>query len=240
MQLAWRPHRDGSFDLRAGALALEHCYPALDGHPVHPLRVTVKSGHARHTMVYELDSAVLTLQLDYHDGCARVAGWLRGSLTAPHWIQPISQARVRGATRFFRHGLGFSGPSGFVSLAHNAEYGYDSYLTSALVADTGATLSCAALDHRRFLQKTTLRNRIERSDFCNRRIVTNQPLCECGFATEGIAVPASGLALPVLYFYAASSPWRALRGIATRIAQAVPARPPQPPLRLNPNPPFCV
>lgn len=229
MHVKWLPHRDGSFDLCAGALALEHCYPALDGQPVHPLRVTVKSGHARHTMVYELDGAVLTLQLDYHDACARVSCWLRCSPTAPHWIHPISQARVRGATRLFRHGLGFSGPSGFVSLGHKAEYSYDSYLTSALVGDTDAALCCAALDHRRFLQKTTLRNRIERSDFCNRRIVANQPLLECGFATEGVAVPEAGLTLPALYFSAAPSPWRALRGMATRIAQAVPARPPQAP-----------
>lgn len=229
MHVKWLAHRDGFFDLRAGSLALEHCDPALDGQQVHPLRVTVKSGHARHTIVYERDGAVLTLQLDDRDGCARVACRLRGSPTAPHWIQPISQARVRGAMRFFRHGLGFSGPSGFVSLAHNAEYSYDSYLTSARVAASAASLSCAALAHQRFLHKTTLRNRSERSDFCNRRIITNQPLCECGFATEGIAVPRAGLTVPALYFYAAPSPWRALRSMAERIAQAVPARPPQPP-----------
>ncbi len=230
MKLTWQVHRDGSFALRAGTLAIENCYPALDGQPVHPLRVAVTSSPARSKIVYTLDGATLTLRLDHDGTCARLACSLRGPCTAPHWVQPVSHARVSGAGRFFRHGLGFSGPSGFVPVEHQkTPWSHDSYLSSAVVAASGTAISCGALEHRRVLQKTTLHNRLVRSDFCNRRIVDDAALLELGFATEGIALPAAGLALPPLYFCAASSPWRAMRDLATRIAAASGARTLQPP-----------
>ena len=225
----WHIHPDGSFDVLGAGVALRGCYPALDGQPLHPLRVDVRRTAGAARARYTLAGAVLTLRFSRDARGLVLACSFAGPARAPHWIQPISHGRVEGANRFFRHGLGFSGPSGFANILDcKTTWSHDTYLTGALVAPDGRTLSIGALEHRRFLQKTTLHNRLVRSDFCNRRIVADVPLLDAGFATEGIALKTAGLHLPALHLVCAAQPWPALRTLAEAIARAGKARTQQP------------
>jgi|GEM_PF-5445614 len=78
MNLSWQVHRAGSFALRAGTLANDTCYPALDGQPVHPRCVAVTSSPARSQIVCTLAGATLTLRLDVLHGVSMPHGVRRG------------------------------------------------------------------------------------------------------------------------------------------------------------------
>lgn len=228
--MKWSIRKDGSFDLIAGSARIEGCYPAIDGRAVHPLSVKTGRRGRMQTVRYTLSGAVLELRFGRAGKSLTLGCTYAGGATAPHWIQPVSHGRIPAASRFFRHGLGFSGPSGLVSTAGGpAPWCYDSYLTSAVVSPEGETIAFGALTHRRFLQKTTLHNRLVRSDFCNRRIVDDVALIDAGFSTECIALGGGRLQLPDLHFCSAAVPSEALGALAAAIARENNARTHQPP-----------
>jgi hypothetical protein len=207
---------DGSFDLFAPSLQLRNCYPSFDGVAVHPTAVQVSHSGDEHSVEYSLAHGTVALQLSVCENVAVVACTLRGLVTAPHWVYPCGSAEVTGTAKFFRQGLGFAGPSGWLDLeappykaAQRTEAGaapswfLESYLISGLMAGDGTALSVAALDHRDYLQKSTLRERQQRRGLINRHLATSTLLLEVGFATEGV-ISGDETTLPQLHFRFAS------------------------------------
>lgn len=97
------------------------------------------------------------------------------------------------------HGLGFSGPSGFLPLTSpDRLYNRESYLASAVVAEND-TLLAYALDHRRFLQQTSFHNRTSRRGLVNRHLESETVFCEVALLTENTP-GGSEVVLPTLRF----------------------------------------
>ncbi|MDX2023612.1 MAG: glycoside hydrolase family 36 protein [Deltaproteobacteria bacterium] len=222
---------DGRFDVRVGPLALQGAYPAIDDVPVHPVRVqTQKSGDAT-TITYELVGGRLVLNVGADGEVAWVDAVLEGFSTAPHWVFPLAGARVVGADRFFKQGLGFGGPSGVFEIpaatnTHSpnklfeAAWSYDSFLTTAVVAGTEHTLLAGAVDHKDYLQRCTLYNKSHRRELVEKKPALDDVLFEAGFSTENIPLPKQRLVLPRLHILAAPSLPQALDTWAQRLAQA--------------------
>ena len=213
MALAWKLNADGSFDVVGGGVALQGCYPALDGAAVRPVRVTVRETADGGSLCYTLAQGELALTLGSDGPTLTVSTTLRGLPAAPHWVQPIAGARVEGADRFFRQGIGMSGPTVFTSWPPREQT--DSYTVSALIAADEATLTCFTLDYRHYTMRTLLTPAQGVADAARFAI---------GFATECIPLPAPALTLPVLRLTHAATPWAGLHGAAREIGQAMGAR----------------
>jgi alpha-galactosidase len=230
MKADWTLHDDGSFDLATSTVSLRRCYPAMDHEPLRPVRIEIRRGPDASEIDYHLTEGVVSIRLARDADSPVLSCTLRGLSSAPHWMYPLHGARVEGADRFFRHGLGFSGPSGFVPLAAQAKsWSLESYLVSAVVAPDHSSIALGALDHSNFLQKTQIHNRVYRSGFCNRDLEADVALLEAGFSTERLALDGADLALPDLHFRAAPTAWDACESLARGIASASGARTHQPP-----------
>jgi hypothetical protein len=217
-------------------LQLRGCYPAIDGNAVHPIAVQLSTVDGQQLVEYSLAKGTLTVRLHVEGNVALLACSLHNFKTAPHWIYPCGNAEVIGVQKFFRQGLGFAGPSGWVDLnqspyqpSRRTEVGIaptwflESYLVSGLMANDDCALAIAALDHRDFLQKSTLRERQQRRGLINRHLAENTLLLECGFYTEGIAT-GSELKLPDLQFFYDADAWTAFRQTAHAIGKEMHCR----------------
>ena len=219
-------HDDGTFDIQVGELGLCNAYPALDHEPIHPLQTRRDHVEGRDRIIYTLaDGAVLELQFFREGTSLAISAVLSGRETAPHWVHPVATARVEGAERFFRTGIGFSGPTNFVNLKSQKEhYSFESYLFTGLVATDHSALVISVRDVDNFMQKSHVENRLHRHQFRNREISRNVPYFEAGFSTECILLPDKRLHLPTLYFSAGAESWALLRQAATDLAQAAGGR----------------
>jgi len=157
------------------------------------------------------------------EGCLKFTR--KGEGYAPHWTTPLAGIELRNAVRVFRTGLGFSGPSNFVPLPRDGTlFSYESYLITAFVDEAGRALVLYTKDHRRFLAKTEIYNRVHRHEFRNRRVISAPVFVDVGFSTEGIPIPAEGLDLPWIYFLRSESVWDGVSEAAVRIADYNEAR----------------
>lgn len=222
---------DGRFDLRFGPLALVGAYPAIDDAPVRPLRIQTERTGETTTITYELAVGRLKLTV----GSGRDGAWidtvLEGQTAAPHWVFPLAGARVMGADRFFKQGLGFGGPSGVFGIpqAQNnhspntlveSAWSYDSFLTTALVAKSEHTLVAGAVDHKDYLQRCTIYNKSHRRELVDKKVALDDVIFEAGFSTERIPLPDRRLTLPRLHILGSSSLPVALDAWAQRLAKA--------------------
>jgi hypothetical protein len=226
MHMGWHVQPDGTFDLCTPAATFAHCWPALDGVPLHPLRVEA----GENSVAYSFAAGALRLEMGRSADGFVLRSVLHTAGRAPRWVEPCAGAHVTRATRFFRHGLGFSGPSGFVDLlGHDEAWACQSYLTCALDALDGPAVAVCSHDHRRFLQKCTLHNRQDRSGLTDRQVDQESLLFGAGFRTERIEVAGGELALPDLHFHVADTCWGACSAAAQAIAREMAARGPSPP-----------
>lgn len=218
----WRINEDGSFELVGREAKLVHCFPALDGQAVHPLKVEVERRDGGGSIRYYLSEAreiLIQLGRCAEGNCGLVAE-LVGFEKAPHWFYPIYGAEVHGVERLFRQGIGFSGPSNFVKLREQKGlYSFDSYLCTGLVSDADTTIAIGALKHTDYMQQTTLRNRVRTFNFRNREVAANVALLDVGFSMERISLNDTLKVLPEMRFREANSPWEALRGLAAEIGE---------------------
>ncbi|MBI5724719.1 MAG: alpha-galactosidase [Planctomycetes bacterium] len=229
MKLAWTVRPDGSFDVNAGPLSVVNCYPAIDGLAVRAMSVHIDRREDFIEVTYRLAEGAMTLQFGQDGETLSLGCLLRGMKRAPFFVQPLA-GQVLGAAKFFRQGLGFSGPSGFVELAGLKDFwSHESYLVSALTAADRSTLAIAARDHRDFLQRTTLFNRQWRRGLINRHLEREYFILEAGFSTENIPIDSGQLELPNLYLQDAETPWDAMHSTAGRIAVEMKARTHNPP-----------
>jgi hypothetical protein len=227
--LRWNLTEDGAFDLCAGTLALRRAFPAFDGVAIHPLRVEARRAGDRLEARYRLADGTVILRFGFDEDGAVLASELAGFRRAPNRVDVAGGALVEGAARFFRQGLGFGGPSGFVALdAPPPPWSFESYVVTALEAADGAALALGALDHRRFLQKCSLYDRVTRWGLVNRHTVDDRRFLDAGFATE--AIPAGGrLRLPDFHLVRRPRAWDALHRMAVRIGLEMKARAGVPP-----------
>jgi hypothetical protein len=150
-------------------------------------------------------------------------------------LRPLC-GQVRQAKRFFHQGLGFAGPSGFAEIGDapfaaivKTENGsaptwfVESYTVAALCAEEGSSIAMGALDHRNFLQKTTLRARQERRGLINRHLDSEAIFFEAAFATEEISAQ-NEVILPDLYFVFADNAWTGLNTLARDIGRQMETR----------------
>lgn len=218
----------GNPALEYGPLRIQFATPSYDGYAttqtfagVNPMNQGVMLGHE-----------VAGIKIG---GGLQPTGDRRATLTskvsatpeAPHWFWSVAGALVTGATRFFRTGLGFSGPTNFVPLDTDDLFSYESYMISALTADSGETVCIFTKDHRDFLARTQVYNRVFKTEFRNRKVTGNDVYLECGFSTECIPIAKKkSLDMPGVFFVAADSPEEALETAAQEIAAFNQARVP--------------
>ncbi len=218
-------HRDGTFDIVAGPVALLRGYPAINHEPVRPLTVVVDATFGSERIEYTLAEGCLRLTFTREAEYLLIGCELSGVAAAPHWLHPIAGARLQGVQRFFRTGVGFSGPTNFVDLSTQPEhFSFESYLITGLQADDHNTLAVSAREVDVYMQQSHVDNRLHHRQFRNREIDRNVAYFEAGFSTEEIPLPNGRLSLPTLYFSTDVTSWQVLRRVATDVAQAAMAR----------------
>ncbi|HUU11420.1 MAG TPA: glycoside hydrolase family 36 protein [Vicinamibacterales bacterium] len=217
MALRWILHDDGSFDVVGGKVALRGGYPVCDDRPLRCVRVEVRRSAGSGTVRYHLAGGRVDMRFGREGRALVLAAALRGRGAAPLRLAPIGGARVEGADRFFRQGIGFGDHSGFRAIP--SEKPVTGYNMAGLVAPDDATLVVAARDHRRFLLKFALYPAFE--DLLRSRF-------DAVFRTEGVPLGREALALPALYLSESAAPWEGLRAEAAATAAEMGARTHQP------------
>jgi alpha-galactosidase len=213
-------HADGSFDIVAGPLALRGCYPAWERAPLRPVRVEVAAGCIR----YHLAHGTVEVSIGHDDDGVVLGCRLIGCPTAPRWFSLIHGARIEGADRCYRQGIGFSGPSGVCHFAGlGEEWHLPSHMLCALNAGDAASLVLGCYDHRRFHWRSELRQTAYRHNFRNREIDERHRCLEAAHRLEGLP-PGPLLELPALHVHAGGALWPSLRSFGAALAQANEAR----------------
>lgn len=232
-------HPDGRFDLRFGTLALCDCRPGIDDAAIHAQRIE----STENRITYHLARGTLTLGFEPGKNGApwQLTTELSGMAAAPHIVAPIFDARLDRAASFYHQGLGFGGPSGVTRLAVPAtvqgrplnvqepdrtreRFPITSYVTAALLDESGRALTFGATDHRDFLQRSVVRRREYAYGLSNRRLSRLQFTLEILFETESIALPERRLTLPALQFHTAASAHDGLEALAREIGNAMECR----------------
>lgn len=217
----WKIHPDGTYDILCGALRILGAGPGLDDAPARgrAVRTTADS------IEYDLAEGALALRFRRTASGFAIATVLEGLPEAPHWVFPLFHGCVDGADRFFRHGLGFAGPSGFVRLADQPDsIALESYMATALCEPGGAALAFGPTDHRNYLHKSALMRRTHRRGLGNPHVDRQAYVLEAGYAAERIPLPDGRLVLPDLHFVPGPSTWDAMRSWARLAADDMGAR----------------
>ncbi|MEI6167998.1 MAG: glycoside hydrolase family 36 protein [bacterium] len=223
----WILNDDGSFGYTSGSIALLDCRPAFNGHPVSAKSVDVIQLTGGGEIIYHLKNGRIRLIFSTNADSLVLRSFLDMPV-APHWFQPIAYARVQGADRYFKQGIGFAGPSGIIPVPQtpkkrespqlNEAWAADSYLVSGFLTPSEQALAIGACRHDRFLQRSSYRNRPYRYNLIDRHLESDDLLFEAGFATEELPL-AEPLALPDLHFVAGIEPFSTYRHFAENVAQ---------------------
>ncbi|MBD3243582.1 MAG: hypothetical protein GF331_23535, partial [Chitinivibrionales bacterium] len=214
--MRWEIHDDGSFDLLTEFGALRGMWPGVDHRDIRCREVVVEGNR----IAYHLAEGLLVVELGEWEHGLSVGCELRGATVTPHWLHPLHGGRIEGLQRLFRQGIGFSGPTGIVAIDDAAQmWSYESYLLAGLLDHDERTLVVAPHEHREFLYKAQVYNRLYRHNFRNREIESSLPLFEAGYRTERIESEGI-LVLPPLYFSEGDGLFDTLRAAADHIARA--------------------
>jgi hypothetical protein len=220
---------DGTTVLALGSARLRCGWPAIDHEPVRATRVEVERSDTTTTIRFHLDPGSIELRVRRDPAGLLIGCRLLGFERAPHWVHPLSGCQMKGFSRVYRTGIGFSGPSGIVDLPASPErFGLASYLCTGLGSSDG-WLAVGALQHRDFLQKCHIENRLHRRQFRDREIDRNAVYFEAGFSTECISLPEGELTMPDLRIVAGMGAFDTMRSLAGEIALASGVRLTHPP-----------
>lgn len=212
----WQINPDGSFDLVTSFGSLRGAVPAMDHQDIRAASVDIEDKR----IAWHLAEGVVVVELGEWDQGLTLDCELRAMQAAPHWVHPLSSARIEGFSRFFRQGIGFSGPTGMVDLNDETDlYSYESYLLCGLIGSEERTLVGGPCDHREYFHKSQVYNRLFRHNFRNREIETSVGFFETGFRTEHMTFDGI-LVLPTLYFSEGDGIFDTLRAAAAYIARA--------------------
>jgi len=181
---------------------------------------------------YGLGDSSVVLSLTVRDGCAVLGTTLKNFLVLPGWIFPLASGKVDGADRFYKQGLGFSGPSAFMEIPGPEElrwdsrsvsrdvWSYDSYLVTGFMSRAGRTLVVSARDSRRYVQRSCVYNRMQRFGLTDRKVSLYDVFFEAGFGTERTRPGRGDVVLPDFYFSAGDRADEVFRRTAREIAEA--------------------
>lgn len=222
---------NGTYDITLGELVLSRCYPSIDHQPVQPLAVRVSEIKNGYRVTYDLPvNKQLSIAIHTGEHTLRIATHLKGFDSLPYKVDPLSFAEIGGATHFYKQGFGFAGPSGYHPLPsarvrmegdHLKEqsWSYDSYLATGITARSGESLVMGALQHDRFLHKSTLFNRHYRFGLIDRHLHNDLVFIESGFYTENVEAERGELILPDLVMKSGPSLWIALGAFSNHLAR---------------------
>ena len=231
----WFLHNDGTFDLITDNIRLLNCRPTMDGQSIFVRNTFMGDSPKGKRIIYELDRGFVMLDLKINNGSVSVGAELSSISRAPFYFSPLGEARVEGATRFFRQGLGYGGQSGFFPIQQSTQqewenspgeqaWSYDSYLTTALLSDNNETIAFAAYEHYDFIQKCSIYNRPHRKGLLDRYPDKEDVFFEAGFVMENIPLQNDFIKLPDLYIIQGNLPFETLQHIAWNISENMIAR----------------
>lgn len=227
--LTWKIYEDGSFDIVSEFISLLHCYPSIDQRSIATKSFKIDRSYKGIKLVYELIEGFMELILGKDDDSVFIETTIQGTKRAPMVVNPIGNSYIVGASKFFKQGLGFGGPSGMFEInepknildpnhLHEQSWSYDSYLCTALIDKTGNTLSFGAYEHKNFLQRTTLYNNTHSRGLIDAKNSGFQSaLLSAGFLTEQIPLSEDGLKLPSIHFIVGNQPFLTLQQLAKNI-----------------------
>lgn len=231
----WLLHNDGTFDLITDNIRLLNCRPTMDGQSIFVRNTFMGDSPKGKRIIYELDRGFVMLDLKINNGSISVGAELSSISRAPFYFSPLGEARVEGATRFFRQGLGYGGQSGLFPIQQSTQqewgnspgeqaWSYDSYLTTALLSDNNETIAFAAYEHYDFIQKCSIYNRPHRKGLLDRYPDKEDVFFEAGFVMENIPLQNDFIKLPDLYIIQGNLPFETLQHIAWNISENMIAR----------------
>ncbi len=220
-------HANGAFDIIFQGLTLKNCFPGFGMTTVYPQQINVDI--ANNIITYHLQEGEISISLKQQKDTLVVSTGLIGFKQAPDWFNPVSNALLTGADRFFKQGFGFAGPSGLypfpepkkkmeLAILKENVWSYNSYLTTAFVDEQNNTLALAAFDHSQYLHRSRMFNQQSRFGLIDRHMDSDQVYFETGFATESINISGETLTLPDIHFFAGNIPFETLRNLAELIA----------------------
>jgi hypothetical protein len=232
----WKIYEDGTFDILSDKISLLSCYPSMNDKAVSVRSYRVDRNDDGICLIYELLEGSLELTFRKDDNSIFIDTAIKGMKQAPLNVNPVGNAQISGAVRFFKQGLGFGGPSGIFDLKSSKNYhdsnhiseqswSYDSYMCSALIGPDNSTLSFGAYDHSAYQQRSSFSNDAHRQGLTDQKIENSEKFfLNSGFLTEKIPVPAEGIKLPGIHFIFSDSPFASLQQLAVDIAKASKAR----------------
>ncbi len=217
----WIIYENGTYDLISKEIILKNCRPSINGQGVMPKNVFLGDSPKGKRIVYELPEGFLMLDLKTNKDSISIGAELSGFSQAPRWFFPISQAEVFGVKHFFKQGLGTGGQSGVYSINSSGEekwgntsgetsWSYDSYLTFAFLGEN-ETIAIGNIDHKDFLQRSTIYNRPHRSGLKDRKAGDEQIFFEAGMLLEEIKIKNDYIKLPELHFFTGNKPFETMQ-----------------------------
>jgi len=230
----WIIYDNGSYDLISQEIILKNCRPAINGQGVMPKNVFLGDSPKGKRIVYELSEGFLMLDLKTNKDSVSIGAELSGFSQAPRWFFPISQAEVFGVNHFYKQGLGTGGQSGVYSIqksgSHNwgnvsgkTSWSYDSYLTFAFLGET-ETIAIGNVNHKDFLQRSTIYNRPHRSGLADRNAGDEQIFFEAAMLLEEINIQNDYIKLPDLHFYTGNKPFETMQELTWISSEVTKAR----------------
>jgi len=231
----WILHNDGTFDLITDDIQLMNCRPTIDGQSIFVRNTFMGDSPKGKRIIYELDKGFVMLDLKSNNGSVFIGAELSTISRAPFWFCPLGEARIEGANRFFKQGLGTGGRSGIIgfpeSFTQNTDntveehaWSYDSYLVTGLISEENNTLALGAYGHYDFLQKSSVFNRPHRRGLKDKFPENENIFMESGFVMENIPLKDNFIKLPDIYFIYGNQPFKTLRQMAWNISENMVAR----------------
>ena len=231
----WILHNDGTFDLITDDIWLMNCRPTIDGQSIFVRNTFMGDSPKGKRIIYELDKGFVMLDLKSNNGSVFIGAELSTISRAPFWFCPLGEARIEGANRFFKQGLGTGGKSGITvfpeSFTKNTDnkaeehaWSYDSYLVTGLLSEENNTLAIGAYGHYDFLQKSSIFNRPHRKGLKDQFPEKETIFMESGFVMENIPLKDNFIKLPDIYFIYGNQPFKTLRQMAWNISENMVAR----------------
>ncbi len=229
----FRLHKNGRWDILGKYIRLKNAYPAINGIPLSPLRVSVGNDF----IIYQLEKGQVQLNFLQNDDRVEVLCRLCG-LPGIHDAELLADATVENAKNVFIQGFGMEGPSGCMNIGDclfspagasgkNMEIpkkqAPKSYGLISLFNDKGAFFAYACT-HRHYVNCYHIR--ATETLFADE---TEKPVSfSGGFNLENTT--GDDLTLPAMYFTENETLFSGLKNCAKEIAGNMQARATKPPV----------
>ncbi|MGQ8337203.1 glycoside hydrolase family 36 protein [Sunxiuqinia sp. A32] len=231
----WVLHGDGTFDLVAGDIRLVNCRPTIDGQSIFVKNTYMGDSPKGKRIIYQLDQGFVMLDLKVNSGSVSIGAELSGMREAPHWFCPLGEARIEGVKNFFKQGFGYGGQTGIFDFPKSTKqnwgnklgeqaWAYDSFLTTALIAESEETIAIGSYEQHDFIQRSTYYNRPHRQGLVDRNPDKESVFFETGFVTENIPLKDDFIKLPDIFIFYGNQAFETMRHLAWNISENVGAR----------------